>query len=81
MRAYLGRVGNVISQSINTIFLNGHPDECLSGRAYRTQTKWAIEVIDLIFFWDHKHCRSSYFNDLSNAGRVMSRHKNEMEYD
>lgn len=78
MWGYLIRVGNSLSQLVNVVLLNGHPDECLSGRAYRTQTKWAITVIDFLFFWDPEHCRTSYFNDLSNAGRVMSRHKNEM---
>lgn len=81
MWGYLIRVGNSLSQLVNVALLNGHPDECLSGRAYRTQTMWAILLIDTLFFWDPLHCERSYLNDVSNAGHILARHKKEVNYD
>lgn len=75
MWAYIVKIGNSLSQLLNVVFLNGEPDECLSGRAYRTDTRWAIVTIDTIFFWDEDHCKSAYMNDLSYAGKVLARHK------
>ena len=34
-RHYLIRVGNSLSQLLNTIVLNGDPDESVFGRSYR----------------------------------------------
>jgi hypothetical protein len=72
---YLHRLGNVLSQVINVVFFLGNPDECISGRVYRLNIPWAIAVINAVFFWEANHCRESYYNDLSYAGAVMSRHK------
>ena len=75
MWEYTIKIGNSLSQLLNVVILNGEPDECLSGRAYRTNTKWAIKLIDLVFFWDHNHCKSAYTNDLNYARQVLLRHK------
>lgn len=64
------RFGDALSQLMNVILLNGHPNESLSGRAWRTQSKWR-HVIDAILWFDKDHCKTAYFNDLKYAKTLL----------
>lgn len=68
---YLGRVWSAFSQLLNVVFLFGHPNESVSGRAYREQ--WFAErLINAMFFWQSRHCRGAYNEDRMYAGQVAS---------
>jgi len=67
---YLIRIGDAISQLLNVVFLNGHPNESLSGRAYRTHSVWRI-VIDLVLWFDKDHCKTAHFNDVKYARTLI----------
>ena len=59
------KVGDALSQLVNTI-MGGHPNESISGRAYRENTK--LEgIIDSIFFFQYRHCKTAYLNDVAYA--------------
>lgn len=60
------RIGDALSQLLNVILLDGHPNESLSGRAWRTQSRWH-KVIDAVLWFDPEHCRTAYINDLHYA--------------
>lgn len=60
-RSYLIRVGDAISQLINTVLLNGEPNESTSARAYRCG--WQAESI-INFFLGKTHCRDAFYADL-----------------
>jgi hypothetical protein len=62
----LVRIGDALSQLLNAALLGGHPNESLSGRAWRTQSVW-YKVIDVLLWFDPDHCRNSYLNDLHYA--------------
>ena len=63
MGNYLVRVGNACSQLLNTVFLNGHPNESISGRSYREGWTFMVSMIDAIFFFDPDHCMNSHLNE------------------
>lgn len=67
---WLIRVGDAFSQLVNTALLNGHPNESISGRAWRTQSVW-YKVIDTVLWFDPEHCRTSYVNDLAYAADLI----------
>jgi len=53
-----------IDQLFNAMF-GGWADETLSARCWRKRNDgqgWeaAYRLIDLLFFWQHQHCRQSY---------------------
>lgn len=64
-RGYLKQILIAIDQLANTV-LSGYADETLSSRAHRMREKghrywgWTAGAIDLIFFFDPDHCRTSY---------------------
>lgn len=70
MTTRLIRTGDALSQLLNALLLNGHPNESLSGRAWRTQSRWRI-VIDSIFWFDPQHCQVSHENDLAYAKQIL----------
>jgi hypothetical protein len=70
------RIGDALSQLINVTLLNGHPNESLSGRAWRTKSLW-YKVIDLIFWFDKDHCKYSYLNDIKYAHDLITNSKKE----
>lgn len=57
-------------QGLNTL-LGGYPDETLSSRSYRLDQKGKIlgrvfrPLIDMIFFWQERHCFESYMSELN----------------
>lgn len=64
MFKYLIKIGDATSQLANVILLNGHPNESLSGRAWRTQSIW-YKVIDVLLWFDADHCKTAYLNDIA----------------
>lgn len=53
-------------QLLNAIF-GGWADETLSSRAYRWEQSgkrsWPRKLIDLLFWWECKHCLDSYVSE------------------
>lgn len=70
MKAWIIRTGDALSQLINVVLLNGHPNESLSGRAWRTKSIW-YKVIDVVFWFDCDHCQTSHFNDVRYARELL----------
>lgn len=64
---YLARIGSAWSQLMNTILLNGDPNESVSGRAYREDYQTAVWIINSIFFWQSNHCRGAHNKDVEWA--------------
>lgn len=64
-RGYFKQVLIAIDQLFNTL-ASGYADETLSSRAHRMREKghkywkWTARFIDLVFFFDPDHCRTSY---------------------
>jgi len=75
-RPLLIRIGDACSQLVNTL-IGGHPNESLSGRAYRTQSPWA-NIIDRLFWFDHEHCKQSYLNDVRYASWLMNHRRHSV---
>ena len=69
--SYWRRVGGSISQMLNVVFLNGHQDESLSARSYRTVSMWET-VIDGILGKDH--CRKAYQTDIKHAKELLAKY-------
>jgi hypothetical protein len=68
---YLIKIGDATSQLANVILLAGHPNESLSGRAWRTKSVWYL-VIDYVLWFDKDHCQVAYENDLIYARKLLS---------
>jgi hypothetical protein len=80
MKNYIHRNLNCLSQLVNNLVWPGaHPDECISGRVHREYHLRVEKIIDTICFWDKAHCRESYEGDLSNAGKIMARHRERLK--
>jgi hypothetical protein len=69
---YLIRLADALSQLANTV-IGGHPNESLSGRAYRTRSVWMF-VIDTLFWFDVDHCKHAYLNDVRYAQWLFKSH-------
>jgi hypothetical protein len=69
---YFIKIGDATSQLANVILLNGHPNESLSGRAWRTRSIW-YKVIDLILWFDKDHCQMAYLNDTLYAKELINK--------
>lgn len=74
-RSYLVRVGDAFSQLLNTLFLNGDPDESISGRCFRSfilkesdYKIWGLTYYLAEFiFWPRdrgKHCELAFYEDM-----------------
>lgn len=68
------KLGDSFSQMVNAVLLDGSPNESLSGRAYRTKSRWEKWINRLLWF-DKDHCRVSYENDVSYAAKLLAQHK------
>lgn len=64
------RIGDATSQLVNALLFDGHPNESISGRAWREQRPWRI-WIDRLLWFDADHCRISYENDLKYARQIV----------
>lgn len=67
------RIGDATSQWFNTLF-GGHPNESISGRAYREKRPWE-KWINMLLWFDKDHCRVSYENDVKYAARLLVQHR------
>jgi len=71
------RVGNAISQLINTLVGGDNPNESVSGRAWRERRRFGWKqtriVIDFLFSPFHKnHCQTSARNDVRRARSLIA---------
>lgn len=67
---WLIRVLSALSQLANAVFLNGHPNESISGRSYREN--WKIRhVIDTLLWFDEDHCMNSHLNERVWARGIL----------
>ncbi|MDP3088879.1 MAG: hypothetical protein Q8M99_11920 [Methylotenera sp.] len=66
------KIGDALSQLCNVLFLDGHPNESLSGRAWRTQSVWAL-WIDLLLWFDENHCKVAHENDKDYARELLKK--------
>ena len=66
MLNYLARIGSCLSHLANVILLNGHPNESISGRAWRNGWR-IVPLINALFFWQNNHCRGAYSADMAWA--------------
>lgn len=74
-------IAEAVSQLINvTLFLGKNANESLSGRCYRRsilayelEGPWyyAYRGINILFFWQEDHCRSSYLMDVHRAHLLL----------
>lgn len=67
--SYLQALFVAVDQLLNTVLL-GSPDETLSSRAYRADRDGRVfgrifrPPIDVLFFWQDRHCYSAYVAEL-----------------
>jgi hypothetical protein len=76
MFTWLIRVGDSLSQVANVLLFNGHPNESISGRAWRTNSKW-YKVIDSLLWFDKDHCKTAFLNDLKYAKSFYETHSSK----
>lgn len=77
MKLYLIRVGDATSQWFNTAFFGGHPNESISGRAYRERRPWLSLIDWLLRPLGKDHCKSAYDNDISYAASILAKHRKD----
>lgn len=74
----LSRVVAWASQGLNVLLLGGHPNETVSGRAYRMRRRrvWraAYQALNAIYFWQEDHCQASHLADLRWAQEMVDAH-------
>ena len=70
--AYLIRLLDSISQTLNVALLNGDANESISGRAYRENWATTVKIIDAVLFFDPDHCRNAYLSDLARAYAIIN---------
>lgn len=71
---YLIRLGDALSQFINVLVFNGHPNESISGRAWRTRSRWYV-VINTVLWFDKGHCEAAHINDINYAKQLLQSRK------
>jgi len=64
---YLYNIFSAWSQMMNVVFLNGNPNESISGRSYRESWTVSMAIINTIFFWQSNHCRGAHHKDVEWA--------------
>ena len=78
-RNYFIKVGDSLSQLLNTVILNGDSDESVSGRSFKNgvllgKKNWyyVMKSIDFLFFLIEKdHCKKAFFSDLYRLERRL----------
>ena len=64
-------IGDALSQLGNTMIGGKNANESISGRSYREG--WKLETwIDRLFFWQVRHCKASYENDVHRAVELLT---------
>lgn len=71
--ARMTRIFAALSELTNAA-IGGHNNETLSGRAYRTKSKY-VPIINSIFFWQVNHCKTSHEDDIEWAKEFLSEAK------
>lgn len=71
MTDYIARIWSALSQLLNVLLLNGHPNESISGRCYREQW-WAERLVNTMCFWQDRHCRGAHAADRAWAAKYAS---------
>lgn len=75
----LNTIGDALSQFANTLPpFNGDANESLSGRAYRTGSRWEI-IIDKLFFLQVRHCQKSYEKDIQYCRDKIKKHEEKLD--
>lgn len=65
------RLWGALSQFLNVLLLNGHPNESISGRAWREPWPRAVRVLNALFFWQKNHCEDAYVGDVEWAKQCV----------
>lgn len=59
-----------VDQLVNTFF-GGYADETISSRLWRHylkgERKWAVKIVNAIFFWQKNHCKEAYESELERS--------------
>lgn len=68
-----------VSQGINVITPGGHENQTLSARCYRNRDRghgWyvAYRTLNIIFFLQEDHCKSSYMTDYRWSKELLDAH-------
>ena len=66
------RLFSASSQWLNVLLLGGHPNESISGRAYREGWTRTVRFINALFWWQSHHCRGAYIKDLEWAANYIA---------
>jgi hypothetical protein len=76
--AWLTKTGSAFSQILNTMLLQGDPNESISGRSYRLRDNkyWGIsyKLVNMLFFLQEDHCKEAYDKDLVWSERYVENH-------
>lgn len=72
---WLIRIGDALSQLANAVFLNGDPNESISGRSYRCGWRVMFFIDALFSPFESQHCKRAYLNDVKKARKLMKFHK------
>jgi len=81
VKEYIYSVIRAMSRLINAIS-GGYSGEAVSGRAWRTDTRWMIRVLDCIWFMlgdGRYHCYRSYLLDKNCVDKPKERRNYEFE--
>jgi len=68
---YIVNVAAALSQLLNAVVFCGDCNETVSGRCYREKRKWAVKLIDMLFFFQPEHCLHSHLADRIFARKVL----------
>jgi len=66
MKHWLRQTVISFDQLVNAFLFGGWADETLSSRAYREFPRLA-KIIDLLFWFDPEHCKTSYMSEAFRA--------------
>lgn len=77
-RSWIERNLDANSQLWNVRYFNGDPNECISGRCYRENRAFWVDIIDAIFWifaGQDNHCKNAYLKDNMWAGKRLEKIK------
>lgn len=73
---WLAKLGTLLSQTLNVLLFNGHPDESLSARAYHEYANsrlWRFIYHAANWIFGDEHCHEAARSDLEFADQVLRR--------
>jgi hypothetical protein len=77
MMIYFINIATALSQLLNAVVFAGDPNETVSGRVYREDRKWAVKIIDLLFFFQPDHCLESHVADRMFSRKILGEYDND----